>query len=128
MPVRPISMGLRQPPHISRWVKRTTHAPPTPQSSRTTDNLVGARRQLVALLVDAGEFESARNLLAAGIAANPHNYQLYQDYALIDLKSTGVDSALATADRLQSQDRDLCPDRRLEGDIYMAANRPARCR
>jgi cellulose synthase operon protein C len=88
-------------------------------------NVVGARRQLVALLVEAGDFESARNIITAGIAANPRNYQLYQDYVMIDLKSTGMDAALATADRLQSQDHDFPGIRALKGDIYLAANRPA---
>ena len=41
--------------------------------------MIGARRQLVALLIEAGDFESARNVLTAGIAASPRNYQLYQD-------------------------------------------------
>ncbi len=88
-------------------------------------NVVGARRQLVALLVEAGEFESARNVITEGIAANPRNYQLYQDYVMIDLKSTGIDAALATADRLKSQDQDFPGIRALKGDIYLAANRPA---
>lgn len=88
-------------------------------------NVVGARRQLVALLIEAGDFESARNVITAGIAANPRNYQLYQDYVMVDLKSTGMDAALATADRLQSQDREFGAIKALKGDIYLAANRPA---
>ncbi|HEY4172591.1 MAG TPA: XrtA/PEP-CTERM system TPR-repeat protein PrsT, partial [Rhodopila sp.] len=88
-------------------------------------SIVGARRQLVALLVDAGDFDSARNVVTAGIALNPRDYQLYQDYVMIDLKSTGIDAALATADRLQSQDRDFAGIKALKGDIYLAANRPA---
>ncbi len=88
-------------------------------------NVVTARRQLVALLVDAGDIESARTILTAGIAANPRDYQLYQDYAMVDLRSTGIDAALATADRLQSQDRDFASIRALKGDIYLASNRPA---
>jgi putative PEP-CTERM system TPR-repeat lipoprotein len=88
-------------------------------------SVVGARRQLVALLIDAGDFESARNVVTAGIALNPRDYQLYQDYVMIDLKSTGIDAALATADRLQSQDREFAGIKALKGDIYLAANRPA---
>jgi cellulose synthase operon protein C len=87
--------------------------------------VVGARRQLVALLIDAGDFESARSVLTAGIAANPRDYQLYQDFVMVDLKSTGMDAALATADRLQSQDRDFPGIKALKGDIFLAANRPA---
>ncbi|HEX4365324.1 MAG TPA: XrtA/PEP-CTERM system TPR-repeat protein PrsT [Rhodopila sp.] len=88
-------------------------------------SVIGARRQLVALLVDAGDFDSARNVVTAGIALNPRSYQLYQDYVMIDLKSTGIDAALATADRLQSQDREFAGIKALKGDIYLAANRPA---
>jgi putative PEP-CTERM system TPR-repeat lipoprotein len=87
-------------------------------------NVVGARRQLVALQIEAGEFEAARSTLLAGIAANPRNYQLYQDLAMIDLKSTGVEAALSTAERLMGQDRDFAGLRALKGDIYLAANRP----
>ncbi len=88
-------------------------------------NAVVARRQLVALLMEAGEFESARNATNAGIAANPRSYQLYQDLVMIDLKAAGVDAAVATADRLQAQDRDFPAIKALKGDIYMAASRPA---
>jgi len=87
-------------------------------------NIVGARRQLVALQIEAGEFEAARATLSAGIASSPNNYQLYQDLAMIDLKSTGVEAALATADRLQGQARDFADLRALKGDLYLAANRP----
>ena len=86
-------------------------------------SVVGARRQLVALLIEAGDFESARALLSAGIVTSPRNYQLYQDLAMIDLRSTGIEAALATADRLASQDRDFSLIRVLKGDIFMAANR-----
>ena len=87
-------------------------------------NVIGARRQLVALLIESGDFEAARAALLAGIAASPRNYQLYQDLAMIDLKSTGVEAALATADRLMGQDRDFADLRALKGDLYLAANRP----
>ena len=85
---------------------------------------LAVRRQLVGLLVDAGSFEQARNVVQAGLAVAPHTYQLYQDLVMIDLKAKGVDAALATADQLQSQDRDFVPARALRGDIYLAANRP----
>jgi len=87
-------------------------------------NIVGARRQLVALQIEAGEFEAARAVLTSGIATNPRNYQLYQDLAMIDLRSTGIEAALATADRVRSQDRDFPDLRALKGDLYLAANRP----
>lgn len=66
-------------------------------------NALGARRQLVALLLEASDFETARNVVTAGIAANPANYQLYLDLTLIDLKAGGIDAALMTADRLRGQ-------------------------
>ena len=44
---------------------------------------------------------------------------------MIDLKSTGIDAALATAERLQAQDQDFPEIRALKGDIYLAANRAA---
>ena len=92
---------------------------------KTDPNVAGARRQLVALLIQDGDFESARNVIQAGIAASPRNYQFYQDYVMVDLKAAGIDAALATADRLQSQDREFVALRALKGDVYMAANRPA---
>ena len=87
--------------------------------------IVGARRPLVAFQIEAGEFEAARGTQSAGIAANPRNFQLYQDLAMIDLKATGIEAALASADRLQNQDREFADLRALKGDLYMAANRPA---
>ena len=86
--------------------------------------IVGARRQLVALQIEAGDFEVARATLIEGIASNPRNYQLYQDLTMIDLKATGIEAALTSADRLQGQDRDFADLRALKGDLYMAANRP----
>ena len=117
-------MSLRAAAFLSLGQKkdaRATYEEILKQDAR----VVGARRQLVALLIDAGDFESARNVLTAGIAASPRDYQLYQDYVMVDLKSTGMDAALATADRLQSQDREFPGIRALKGDIYLAANRPA---
>jgi putative PEP-CTERM system TPR-repeat lipoprotein len=87
-------------------------------------NVPGARRQLVALLIEAGDFESARKALTAGIALSPRDFQWYQDLAMVDLKSAGIEAALATADRLLGQDRDFADLRALKGDLYLAANRP----
>lgn len=86
-------------------------------------NSVVARRQLVALLMEAGNYESARVVITSSIAAAPRNYQLYQDFVMIDLNATGLDAALATADRLMAEDRDYAEIRALRGDIYIAANR-----
>jgi putative PEP-CTERM system TPR-repeat lipoprotein len=84
-----------------------------------------ARRALEALLVQAGDYEHARNLIKEGLAGNPRNYQLYSDYVMIDLKASGIDAAVATAQQLQQQDRDFADARALVGDVYEAANRPA---
>jgi putative PEP-CTERM system TPR-repeat lipoprotein len=86
---------------------------------------LGARRALEALLLQTGDYERARNLIKEGMAGNPRNYQLYQDYVMVDLKAGGVDAAIATAKQLQDQDRDFQQARALPGDVYMAANRPA---
>lgn len=86
--------------------------------------LAGPRRHLVALLVEAGDFESARNVLKAGIAASPRDYRLLLDYALLDLKASGLDAALATATRLQAQNQDFAPGRALKGDVLIAADQP----
>jgi Flp pilus assembly protein TadD len=84
-----------------------------------------ARRQLVALLIEAGDYESARSVVTAGIAASPRNYQLYEDYVTVDLKAIGLDAALASADRLVEEDREFAGLRALRGDIYIMSNRPA---
>jgi putative PEP-CTERM system TPR-repeat lipoprotein len=120
----PDILSMRAAAYLSLGQKKEARAAYT-DILKTDPKIVGARRQLVALLIDAGDFESARNTLTAGIASNPRDYQLYQDYVMVDLKSTGIDAALATADRLQSQDRDFPGIRALKGDIFMAANRPA---
>lgn len=83
-----------------------------------------ARRQLVALLIEAGDYESARTVVTTAIAASPRNYSLYQDYVAIDLKATGLDAALASAERLMAEDRDFGELRALKGDVYQMANRP----
>ena len=58
------------------------------------------------------------------MVGSPRNYQLYQDYVMVDLKAAGS-AAVATAKQLQQQDRDFKAALALTGDVYMAANRPA---
>ncbi len=86
--------------------------------------LLAQRRQLESLMLQKGDYEHVRNVIKEGLAANPRNYQLYQDYVMIELKQHGVDAALSTADQLIAQDRDFQPARALKGDIYMAADKP----
>jgi putative PEP-CTERM system TPR-repeat lipoprotein len=86
---------------------------------------LSARRALIALLVQAGNYEDARNLIKDGLVVSPRNYQLYYDYVMVDLKAGGIDAALATAKQLRDQDHDFAAGRALIGDAYEAANRPA---
>jgi cellulose synthase operon protein C len=116
-------MGLRAAAYLALGKKPEARDQFT-ELLKQNPNMLGARRQLIALLIEAGDFEAARHIVTEGIAANPRGYQLYQDLVLIDLKSSGIDAALATADRLQSQDQNFPAIRALKGDIYMAANRP----
>ncbi len=81
------------------------------------------RRALGSLLLQAGDYEHARNLIKEGLVISPRNYQLYQDYVMVDLRSGGIDTAIATAKQLQQQDRDFQPARALVGDVYLSANR-----
>ncbi len=93
------------------------------QILRLDSSALAARRALESLLVQAGDYEGTRNLIKEGMAASPRNYQLYQDYVMVDLKASGVDAAVATAKQLQEQDRDFQAARALIGDVYMEANR-----
>ena len=74
--------------------------------------LDGVRQRLIKLLVDDGNYQQARNVVEAGFAVSPHNYQFFQDYAMIDLKDKGLQAALATAEQLQSQNAGSCPPSR----------------
>jgi cellulose synthase operon protein C len=86
---------------------------------------VPARRQLMALFMQNGDYESARNTMKEGFVARPRDYQFYQDYVMIDLKAGGVDGALASAGRLADEDRGFTQAAALPGDVYLAADRPA---
>ncbi len=83
-----------------------------------------ARRQLIALLIEAGDYESARTVITSSLVASPRNYSLYQEFVTVDLKGVGLDAALASAERLMAQDQDFAELRALKGDVYQMANRP----
>lgn len=85
---------------------------------------VAVRRQLAALMVQAGDFEAARTLVKQGMHATPQVYQLYLDYALIDLKADGLPKALATAESLRQQNVGFQALTALKGDIDMVAGKP----
>ncbi|HTI79174.1 MAG TPA: XrtA/PEP-CTERM system TPR-repeat protein PrsT [Acetobacteraceae bacterium] len=95
------------------------------QILRIDPTVITARRALESLLVQAGDYERARNLIKEGLVGSPRNYQLYQDYVMVDLKAHGVDAALATARQLIDLDHDFRPAGALIGDVYEAANRPS---
>lgn len=95
------------------------------QILRLDPGSVTARRQLMALFVQNGDYESARNIMKEGFAARPRDYQFYQDYVMIDLKAGGVEGALASAGRLADEDRGFTQALALPGDVYLAADRPA---
>lgn len=85
---------------------------------------IDLRRRLVDLQEQAGEYEPARNLIKAGMRATPRTYELYLDYALVDLKSSGLPAALATAEQLRQGDLGFADLNALKGDVYMAADKP----
>lgn len=85
---------------------------------------IEVRRQLAALMVRSGDFEAARNLIKEGMRATPRVYQLYLDYALVDLRASGLPKALATADALREQDFAFPALTALKGDIDMVAGKP----
>ncbi len=85
---------------------------------------LGVRQLLIESLMAAGEYDSARNVVKDGLGAAPRSYPLLRAYVMLDLKQHGLDAALATADLLQSQDREFVPARALRGDVFMAVNRP----
>ncbi|HEX5326503.1 MAG TPA: XrtA/PEP-CTERM system TPR-repeat protein PrsT, partial [Acetobacteraceae bacterium] len=122
--VAPDLLGLQAAAELSLKQTDQARATLTRMVSDQPRNLP-ARRQLVALLVQAGDYEAARNLVKAGMATLPNNYQLYLDYALIDLKAGGIKAALATADTLYDQNQTFTEALALKGDLYMANNQPA---
>ncbi len=85
---------------------------------------VAARRVLAGLLLKAGNAESARSVLEGGMKADPRNIQLVQDYVGVDLKTGGLDAALATADRLAQNAPDVPGMEALRGDVYLIAKKP----
>ncbi len=85
---------------------------------------VEVRRQLAGMLVQHGDYEAARTVIREGMRATPRVYQLYLDYALIDLKASGLDKALATAELVRQQDLGYQALAALRGDVFMAAEKP----
>ena len=78
-----------------RWrsIRRTQARDTYSQILKLDPTVLAARRALESLLVQAGDYEHARNLIKEGLVVSPRNYQLYQDYVMVDLKAGGVDAA-----------------------------------
>ena len=116
-------LGLRAAAQLA--LKQTADARTTLTSIvQAQPRNLNARRQLAALLVDAKDFEGARNLITAGIAALPDSYQLKLDYCLIDLKQNGLASAETTAGNFVSQNRADPSLIALKGDLLLADGKP----
>ncbi len=81
------------------------------------------RLRLIAASVQARDYEAARTLVQEGLRLSPRNYQLLSAYPAIDLQASGLDAALATADRLARQNQDFALARALRGDVYMQARK-----
>jgi putative PEP-CTERM system TPR-repeat lipoprotein len=82
---------------------------------------IAQRRELAAVLLSAGDAAGARQAIDAAIKIAPHDPQLIADRLAIDLKTSGLAAALATAGRLQKSDPQLPTAPALPGDVYMAA-------
>lgn len=91
------------------------------QSLEMEPRALQTRRQLVNMLATSGDVERARSVIEAGLRTDPRNYTLMEDYIGLDLKAAGIDTALATADRLRRQAPDFPQARALRGDVYVAA-------
>jgi len=79
------------------------------------------RHQLVRLLVDTGNIEEARKIVEDALTSFAPTRLMVADLLAIDLKSGGVDAALATARKLRREERLGAAAPVLIGDAYMAA-------
>lgn len=84
------------------------------------------RRDLALVLLATGDAAGARQALDQAIKIDPNNPQLVAARIAIDLKSSGVGAALATAARIKKNDPALPTAPALEGDVYMAAKNTAK--
>jgi putative PEP-CTERM system TPR-repeat lipoprotein len=87
---------------------------------------IAQRRQLAAVLLSAGDAAGARQAIDAALKIAPHDPQLIADRIAIDLKTSGLAAALATAARLQKSNPGLSTAPALPGDTYMMARQYAK--
>lgn len=119
---RPEIISLRANAEVAIGNKDAARATLVTLLAQTPTDLA-ARELLIGLLLEAGDSEGARNVVKDGIAAMPRTYPLLRAYVMIELKTKGLDAALAMADQLAAQDRGYVTARALRGDVYLAANR-----
>lgn len=86
---------------------------------------VPARRQLVALMLRAGNARGAEAVAQEGLRAQPNNPALQQLLAALAQQTGGLDAALAVADRLADTDAARPASLVLRGDLLLSAGRPA---
>ncbi|MBK1658283.1 XrtA/PEP-CTERM system TPR-repeat protein PrsT [Paracraurococcus ruber] len=86
---------------------------------------IPARRQLVALLLRAGNARSAEALVQEGLRLDPANPAMQGLAISLAQQSGGLDTALVLADRLADSDAARPASLLLRGDLLLAARRPA---
>ncbi len=80
-------------------------------------------RRLADLLVRAKDGDGAKALLRKGLEALPGNPSLQQTLVVVDLRTGGLDAALATATALAKNKANLPAARMLKGGLYMSVQR-----
>ncbi len=86
---------------------------------------IGARSALIDLLVATKQTDAARQAILDGLKAVPGNTSLLQGLVAFDLRFSGLDTALATADTLAKDPANMPFARQLKGDTYLSARRYA---
>ncbi len=85
----------------------------------------GVRRELMDLLLAQHDGEAAIRLVRDGLKAQPGNSALLAAYVTATERVSGLDAALALADKLRQDPANLPAARLLKGGAYIAAGRPA---
>ncbi len=83
------------------------------------------RRELMTLLLAQHQGDAAIALAREGLQVEPGNAALLSAEVTATLRASGLDAALAAADKLRQDPVNLPASRLLRGDVYMAAGRPA---
>jgi putative PEP-CTERM system TPR-repeat lipoprotein len=84
---------------------------------------IEARQALAGLLVAVKDGDAARAVLNDGLKASPGDAALLQAYVGVVLQTDGLDAALAAAEKLARDQKNLPQARTLRGDIYMGSGR-----